>query len=141
MPLAPTDRPSPPDVDLLDPGAERDPRLVVVDARSVGATEDAGPAGRSGDEERWWERGRLTAAAAGCWLLLVLAAGFDRLTGAPHGLVLALYAGAYLAGGTFAARAAIGDLFHGRVNVDLLMVTAAIGAAFVDAWGVGAILL
>ena len=61
--------------------------------------------------------------------------------GGAHGVVLALYVAAYLAGGTFAARAAIGDLFRGHVNVDLLMVVAAIGAAFVDAWGEGAILL
>ena len=66
----------------------------------------------------------------------------DHLTAAPHGVVLALYALAYLAGGTFAAFEAVRDLVVDRqVNVDLLMVTAAIGAAFVDAWAEGAVLL
>ncbi|HKG25980.1 MAG TPA: heavy metal translocating P-type ATPase [Thermomicrobiales bacterium] len=93
------------------------------------------------DEETWWEHWRLAIAAAACWALLVVAFAVDHLTAAPHAVVLALYVGAYLAGGTFATRTAITDLIHGHVNVDLLMVTAAIGAACVDAWAEGAVLL
>jgi Zn2+/Cd2+-exporting ATPase len=92
-------------------------------------------------EEGWWERWRLVVAAVACWCLLGLAFALDHLTATPHAVVAGLYVGAYLAGGTFAARTAVTDLFHGRVNVDLLMVTAAIGAAFVDAWAEGAVLL
>ena len=82
------------------------------------------------------------AAAAGCWATLLTALAIDHLTPIPHGVVLALYVAAYLAGGTFATRDALRDLFQDRVvNVDLLMVTAAIGAAFVNAWAEGAVLL
>jgi Cd2+/Zn2+-exporting ATPase len=108
-------------------------------ARRAGAGErepriDAG-------EERWWAHWRLAIAAGTCWSLLVVGFVLDHLTGAPHVVVLAFYVGAYLAGGTFATRKAIVDLLHGGVNVDLLMVTAAAGAAGVDAWAEGAVLL
>jgi Cd2+/Zn2+-exporting ATPase len=73
--------------------------------------------------------------------LIAVALALDHLTATPHWAIVALYAGAYLAGGTFAARTALVDLVHRQVNVDLLMVTAAIGAACVDAWAEGAVLL
>ena len=103
----------------------------------------AGTGGRrNSDEESWWERWRLTGAAALCWVLLLAAVAVDHLTPAPHGFVVALYGLAYLAGGAFATIKALRDLFvHRTVNVDLLMVTAAIRAAIVDAWAEGAILL
>ncbi|HEY7030391.1 MAG TPA: hypothetical protein VH482_03640, partial [Thermomicrobiales bacterium] len=97
--------------------------------------------GAHAEEDSWWERWRLTVAAAACWGLLVAGFVLDHLTAAPHAAVVVLYAGAYLAGGTFATRKAVGDLVHGRVNVDLLMVTAAVGAAGVGAWAEGAVLL
>src|SRR5262245_11233708 len=93
------------------------------------------PAGTIAERETWWEQWQLVVAAVSCWALLLLAAALDHLTATPHGVIVALYAGAYLAGGAFATRDAIRDLFNGTVNVDLLMVTAAIGAAIVDAWG------
>lgn len=94
------------------------------------------------EEESWWERWRLVVAAVGCWVALLTALAIDHLTPIPHGVVLTLYVIAYLDGGTFATRDALRDLFTERsVNVDLLMVTAAIGAAFVDAWAEGAVLL
>jgi Cd2+/Zn2+-exporting ATPase len=96
-------------------------------------TEEAG--------ESWWERWRLVAAAVACWTFLILAFTVDHATSAPHSVVLALYIASYLAGGTFATIVAVRDLFLGQVNVDLLMVVAAIGAATVNAWGEGAVLL
>jgi Zn2+/Cd2+-exporting ATPase len=65
----------------------------------------------------------------------------DYLIGAPQSVAVALYAVSYLFGGTFATIAAVTDLFRRQVNVDLLMVTAAIGAAIVGHWEEGAILL
>jgi Cd2+/Zn2+-exporting ATPase len=91
--------------------------------------------------ESWWKRWRLVAAAVGCWTCLALAFTLDHATSAPHSVVLSLYVAAYLAGGTFATIVAVQDLLVGQVNVDLLMVTAAIGAAFVGAWAEGAVLL
>ncbi len=93
------------------------------------------------DSESWWERWRLAVAAVGCWSFLVAAIVARHLLDAPESVVTALFIGAYLAGGTFAAIAAVTDLLHRRVNVDLLMVTAAIGAAIVGHWSEGAVLL
>ena len=75
------------------------------------------------------------------WLLLIVAAALDHLTSTPQSVISALYVGAYLTGGTLATKAAITDLFHGVVNVDLLMVLAAAGAAVIGAWGEGGVLL
>jgi len=83
----------------------------------------------------------LVVLAALTWALLIGAFALDRLTGTPGSVIVGLYIGAYFSGGTQASWAAIHDLFDGHVNVDLLMVTAAIGAAFVNAWGEGAMLL
>ncbi|MEZ4497030.1 MAG: heavy metal translocating P-type ATPase [Thermomicrobiales bacterium] len=92
-------------------------------------------------QETWWDRWGQMASAAMTWVLLLAGAGIDHLTDLPHGLVLAAYIGAYITGGTLAAWTALNDLRHGQVNVDLLMVAAAIGAATVDAWAEGAVLL
>ncbi len=47
----------------------------------------------------------------------------------------------YVAGGYYGSRAGIESLLEREINVDLLMVLAAIGAALVDQWHEGAILL
>jgi Cd2+/Zn2+-exporting ATPase len=93
------------------------------------------------ERETWWERWSLAAAAISTWLLLAAAASTDHLTSAPHSLVQVLYIGAFITGGTLAGYQALTDLWHKQVNVDLLMVTAALGAAAVNAWGEGAVLL
>ncbi|HEX5497815.1 MAG TPA: heavy metal translocating P-type ATPase, partial [Thermomicrobiales bacterium] len=77
-----------------------------------------------------------------CWLFLLAGLAVDHLTAWPHGVAIGLFALAYVSGGAYATRGALEDLFrHRTVNVDLLMVTAAIGAAIVDSWPEGAILL
>ena len=96
---------------------------------------------RAEERETWWDQWCLAAAAIACWLLLALGFGLDHLLAVPHSLVLICYVGAYLTGGSFAARKAFSDLRHGHANIDLLMITAAIGAATVNAWGEGAVLL
>jgi Cd2+/Zn2+-exporting ATPase len=93
------------------------------------------------ERETWWQRWELAAAAIATWILLIAAAAVDHLTSAPHAVVQALYIGAYITGGTLSAYEAIRDLFKKEVNVDLLMVAAALGAAAVGAWGEGAVLL
>src|SRR4051812_40682180 len=93
------------------------------------------------ERETWWERWSLAAAAISTWVLLASAAGIDHLSPAPHALVQVLYIGAFITGGTLAGYQALTDLWHKQVNVDLLMVTAALGAAAVNAWGEGAVLL
>lgn len=93
------------------------------------------------ERETWWDRWSLGAAAIATWALLLTSAAIDHLTSAPHPLVLALYIGAYITGGTLSGIQAVRDLWRRQVNVDLLMVTAALGAAAVNAWGEGAVLL
>ena len=83
----------------------------------------------------------LVVLAALTWFLLISAAALDHLTATPQSVISALYVGAYLTGGTLALKAAITDLLEGTVNVDLLMVTAALGAAVINAWGEGGVLL
>ncbi|MDQ2682267.1 MAG: cadmium-translocating P-type ATPase [Chloroflexota bacterium] len=83
----------------------------------------------------------LVALAALTWALAISAFVLDRATGTSQDVIVGLYAASYLTGGTLALKAAITDLLDGVVNVDLLMVTAAAGAAVIGAWGEGAVLL
>lgn len=64
----------------------------------------------------------------------------ERLGVAPEAL-LAVRVATYFFGGFYAVQAIIEGLRERRINVDLLMVLAALGAAYVDAWSEGAILL
>lgn len=84
---------------------------------------------------------KLAIAAIATWVLLIGAFGLNHLTGTASTVIVAIYAAAYATGGLIAARAAITDLATRTVNVDLLMVLAAIGAATIDAWAEGAVLL
>ncbi len=64
----------------------------------------------------------------------------ERAAVAPE-LTLAVHLATYLFGGFYAVKAIIGALREQRIEVDLLMVLAALGAAYIDAWTEGAILL
>jgi Zn2+/Cd2+-exporting ATPase len=61
--------------------------------------------------------------------------------GLPVAWQTALYMLAYLTGGYFGVREGLAELRRGAINIDLLMVLAAIGAALIGAWREGAILL
>ena len=101
----------------------------------------AAKSGEKFDLRQFLKTYRLVILAVLTWLLLIVAATLDHLTSTPQGVISALYVGAYLTGGTLALKEAITDLFASTVNVDLLMVTAAIGAAVINAWGEGGVLL
>ena len=74
--------------------------------------------------------------------LLVLAAWLcARFTTLPAEAITAIYAGAYLAGGFDVGRHAWRALKTGRLDTDLLMVTAALGAAAIGEAADGALLL
>src|SRR5689334_22083866 len=62
------------------------------------------------------------------------------LDAAPQALLVVNLA-TYVFGGTFAVRAIIAAVREWKIEVDLLMVLAALGAAYVNAWTEGAILL
>jgi Cd2+/Zn2+-exporting ATPase len=90
---------------------------------------------------RWltesWLEPRLVVVTLAAILLSLLA---ERI-GAPEGVILALNILSYVAGGVFGVRNALASLRHKRIDVDMLMVLAALGAAVVDQWHEGAILL
>lgn len=78
----------------------------------------------------------------GCGLLLGLGFAIEALNvAAPEWLPLALYCGAYVAGGLFTVREALSNVSRGKFEIDTLMLVAAIGAAILGAWAEGALLL
>jgi Zn2+/Cd2+-exporting ATPase len=84
-----------------------------------------------------WQAPRLVVITA---LAIVLSVISERL-GAPDWLVLVLNIISYLAGGFYGAKTAIESLLQRRIDVDMLMVLAALGAATINQWHEGAILL
>jgi Cd2+/Zn2+-exporting ATPase len=91
-----------------------------------------------GAQDQRWEPLALSTLA--CALLGLMGAGAQGLLELPT-LGLALYGGAYLAGGWKALWEALRALRKGSLEVDLLMVLAAGGAALLDHWAEGTILL
>ncbi len=123
-------------------GHDRGDGLAPSLAATLPAAAPAPAPRRTIEGETWWEQWSLAAAAVLCWSFLALALIVAHFTAAPPMTVTALYALSYLAGGTFATRSALHDLFVERtISVDFLMISAAIGAAFVGHWEEGAILL
>lgn len=86
--------------------------------------------------QSWWEP-RLVAVTA---LAIVLSLVGERLDAAP-GLILFFNVVSYVAGGVFGAKTAFASLLQRRIDVDMLMILAALGAASIDQWHEGAILL
>lgn len=90
--------------------------------------------------QTFWDRHGLAVMTALAGLFLVL--GFiASLVGAPQNLEVALFALSYFFGGVFAARQGLRALLSLSLDVDFLMVAAAIGAAIIGHWEEGAILL
>ena len=89
---------------------------------------------------RWkresWLAPRLVAAC----LAVILSLLGERFNAAET-TILVLNIVSYLAGGFFGAKTAIESLRQGEIDVDLLMVLAALGAAFIGEWHEGAVLL
>lgn len=87
---------------------------------------------------RYW---RLAILAALSWIFTIAGLFVDHALHGSQGIVVGIFLLAYLAGGALATREAIADLLDRQINVDLLMVMAAIGAAALNSWAEGAILL
>lgn len=85
----------------------------------------------------------LWQTAASMVTLIFMLGGWigHNLTGFPHVLANLLYAIAYFSGGIFGLRAGLKSLYAGRVDIDVLMILAALGAAVVDHPFEGAMLL
>lgn len=88
-----------------------------------------------------WERHHLAFAVIACTVFLV-AGGIARVTSASGALTISLFVLAYVSGGMFSLREGITSLLaEKRIDVDLLMVMAAVAAASIGEWLEGGILL
>lgn len=92
---------------------------------------------RETEEHRW---GPLAISTLACALFGLMGAGAQALLHLPL-VGLFFYGAAYLTGGWEATWEALKALRKGRIEVDLLMVLAAGGAAILGHWAEGAILL
>ena len=111
-------------------GAPVKPYAVEVERTPVGAREWL---------MHWTTGDRLEAVCMGLTFVFMIAGwAAARLGVAWHDL---FYVGAYLAGGYFGVRAGLQSLRQWTIDVDLLMVLAALGAAVVNAPFEGAMLL
>ncbi|KPL53343.1 hypothetical protein ABB55_14895 [Prosthecomicrobium hirschii] len=86
------------------------------------------------------ERGELILAVL-CGLFLGTGFAVEVGTEAPRWASLGLYAAAFVCGGLHPLREAIEALRLGRFEIDVLMLVAAAGAAALDKWAEGALLL
>lgn len=103
------------------------------------------PAEDASAPDRWpWQRWDL--ARKQIILTIITALGIavgwiGGATGLPQPWPQVAYIVAYLAGGYYGVRQGLAELRHGAINIDLLMILAAIGAATIGDWREGAILL
>ena len=92
-------------------------------------------------EATWWERHKLAVATAGCALFLI-AGSAGAAFGAPRIAVVLFYALAYVSGGWYSLLSGVATLTgERRIDVDLLMVLAALAAASIGEWIEGGVLL
>jgi Zn2+/Cd2+-exporting ATPase len=84
-----------------------------------------------------WQEPRLVVVTL---VAIILSLLLERLE-APPALILVVNVISYIAGGFYGARGAIESLLKRRLDVDMLMILAALGAAAVDQWHEGAMLL
>jgi Cd2+/Zn2+-exporting ATPase len=114
-------------------------RQTGAHVRRYTAKEERAPSGLREWIAYWLDQDRLEVVFTILTLIFMMAGWFtSKLENHWHD---AFYLGAYLTGGYFGVRAGIQSLRQWTIDVDLLMVLAALGAAFVDAAFEGAMLL
>ncbi|MEI6084726.1 MAG: heavy metal translocating P-type ATPase [Verrucomicrobiota bacterium] len=96
---------------------------------------------RTAHAEEAAARGRMAMLTAICITGLLVGWGGEKLGWLTATQAIVPYSIGYIAGGFYAARRAFRELLTGSVNVDLLMIAAAVGAAIVNEWPEGAVLL
>lgn len=116
--------------------ATADPDVQGVAVLSVESPTQAGES--EPPEDRSWQA---LAFSTGLCALAGMAGALAQVVLHWPRVALLLYAVAYVAGGWEAAREAVRALLRGRLEVDLLMILAAGGAAFLGHWAEGAVLL
>lgn len=90
---------------------------------------------------KWLNQTWLEPRLVGVTLVALLASVIAERAGAPALLILSLNLTAYSAGGVFGLKGAIESLRERQLDVDLIMILAAVGAALINQWHEGAILL
>ncbi|QPC82992.1 cadmium-translocating P-type ATPase [Phototrophicus methaneseepsis] len=90
---------------------------------------------------RWQTKAWLEPRFVVITLAALLLGLFVEGTALPEWVAGALGLVAYLAGGFYGAQSAIESLREGEIDIDLLMVLAAVGAAVIGQWHEGALLL
>jgi Cd2+/Zn2+-exporting ATPase len=89
----------------------------------------------------WFARHREIVLAVCCGLLLAIGFFGEWVLSLPRTAAMIFYAAAYAAGGFDAARHGLKAALKLRLDIDVLMVLAAAGAALLGAWAEGALLL
>jgi len=108
---------------------------------SDGTSISAAPANGRAASLRELNHRRMELALTLATLVFLVTSWLGERAGWHARTVLGLNLLSYAAGGWFGVRAAWGSLRRGRLNIDFLMVVAAIGAALIDQWHEGATLL
>lgn len=89
----------------------------------------------------WLTKEWLEPRLVGITLLGLILAAIGQQAGWSPALILAVHIMTYTAGGLFGLKSAVEGLRTGKVDVDLLMILAAVGAAIVGNWQEGGLLL
>ncbi len=110
---------------------------------SVRGQESRASATQAGDRDRvsWIDRYVMAVATALTAVFLLAGWMLGRSDVIGDNVQVALYAAAYATGGSQAAWTALRSLWRRHIDVDLLMVTAAVGAAIIGSWLEGGVLL
>ena len=87
--------------------------------------------------QKQWLEPRLVVVT----LLAIVGSWLSEQLGLPDAVTLIFNVTSYIAGGFYGVQAAVGSLLEREIDVDLLMILAAIGAALIGQWHEGAILL
>ena len=93
------------------------------------------------EQARWRSDDWLAPRLVALTLVAIVASLLSERFGFPQSLTLALNLLAYVSGGLYGAKSALESLLVGKIDVDLLMILAALGAAVIGQWHEGAVLL
>lgn len=89
----------------------------------------------------WLTQAWLEPRLVGVTALMMALSFIAGQMGASPVLILAFNLSAYVAGGVFGLKSALESLAERRIDVDMLMILAAVGAALINQWHEGAMLL
>lgn len=93
------------------------------------------------EEQKWLSRAWLEPRFVVLTILAIVLGIISERLEAPEWLITVFNVSSYITGGVFGVTASLEALRDRKINVDLLMVLAAVGAAIVNQWREGAILL